>query len=157
MEVKIAVATDSHVPEIVEVWKEFMDFHKDVDPRFPMRKDAHLNFEKHLRELMESEDNLILVALDKNQVVGFSTSRIAKYTPVWERETYGYVDTMAVTSDYRRKGIGERMLAKILEWFESRNIDRIELSVAARNQIGYSFWRKHGFKDYTHHLYLDRR
>jgi len=121
-----------------------------------MRKDAHLNFEKHLRELMESEDNLILVALDKNHIIGFSTSRIAKYPPVWERENYGALDTMAVTLDYRRQGIGERMLAKILEWFASRNIDRIELSVAAKNQVGYSFWRKHGFKDYMHRLYLDR-
>jgi len=49
------------------------------------------------------------------------------------------------------------MLAKIFEWFESRNMDRIELRVLAKNQIGYSFWKKHGFKDYMHVLYLNRK
>ena len=152
---EITVATESHVPEIIELWKEFMDYHKDIDPALSRSKDGHLSFEKHLRELMKSEDNLILVALDKDHVVGFSTSQISKYPPVFEQETYGGINTMAVKSNYRRKRIGERMLAKIFEWFASRNIDRIELSVLANNQIGYSFWKKHGFKDYRHRLYLD--
>lgn len=152
---EITVATESHVPEIIELWKEFMDFHKDIDPTLSRRQDAHLSFEKNLRDSISSEDCYILVALDKGRVVGFSDSQISKYPPVFERETYGSVDTMAVTSNYRRKGIGKRMLAKIFEWFASRNIDRIELSVLANNQIGYSFWKKHGFKDYRHRLYLD--
>jgi len=49
------------------------------------------------------------------------------------------------------------MLNMIFGWFTSRDIDRIELSVSARNQTGYSFWRKHGFKDFVHRLYLDRK
>jgi len=48
------------------------------------------------------------------------------------------------------------MLAEVLKWFASRSIDRIELDVITKNQIGYSFWKKHGFKDYRHRLYLDR-
>ena len=153
---EITVATESHVPEIIEIWQEFMDFHKDIDPRFPVRENAHLSFEKHLRDLMKSEDTLVLVALDKGCVVGFSDSQIKKYPPIWERETYGVISSMVVQSNYRRQGIGERMLDKIYDWFESRNIARIELSVAARNQIGNSFWKKHGFQDYIHRLYLEK-
>ena len=153
---EITVATENHVLEIIELWKEFMDFHKDVDPRFPMSKNAHLSFEKHVRNSINSEDSHILVALDKDRVVGFSTAQIGKYPPVFERDTYGLISNMTVQSNYRRQGIGEQLLAKIYEWFESRNIDRIELSVAAKNQIGYSFWKKHGFRDYLHHLYLDK-
>ncbi len=153
---EIISATDTHIPEIVELWKEFMDHHKDIDPRFPVRKDAYVEWEKHLRGLMKSEDNQILVALDSSYIVGYSIAQISRYAPLWERETYGTISDLAVKSDYRRKGIGEKMLAKIYQWFESRNIGRIELSVAARNQVGYSFWKKHGFQDYMHHLYLDR-
>jgi ribosomal protein S18 acetylase RimI-like enzyme len=156
VKMEIIEAIDSHIPEIVELWKEFMDFHKDIDPVFSRSEDGHLSFEKHLRDSINSEDWHILVALDKGCVVGFSTSQISKYAPVFEMKTHGGINTMAVKSNYRRKGIGEQMLEKILKWFESRNIDRIELSVAANNQIGYSFWKKHGFKDYRHRLYLDR-
>jgi len=154
---EIIPATDTHVPEIVEVWQEFMDFHKDIDPRFPLKQDAPLIWEKHLRDLMKSDNALVLIALEKDKVVGFSISLIDRHPPIFERETYGFIASMGVKSSYRRKEIGEEMFRKITEWFESRNIDKIELTVTARNQVGYSFWKKHGFQDYTHVLYLDKR
>lgn len=153
---EITVAKDAHIPGIVEVWKELMDFHMDIDPRFTRSENGHISFEKHLRDMIGSEDTHILVALDNNTVVGFSICQIGKHPPVFEHETYGLISDMAVKSDYRRRGIGERMLTKIYKWFESRNINRIELSVAARNQVGYSFWKKHGFRDYMHRLYLNK-
>ncbi len=33
---EITPATEKHIPEIIELRKEFMDFHKDIDPRFPV-------------------------------------------------------------------------------------------------------------------------
>ena len=152
---EILVATDKHIPGIIELWKEYMDFHKDIDPYLSRGEDGHIKFENQLRDLMKSEDTLLLVALDKGHVIGYSLC-LNPRTLVLKSETYGFISDMVVQSNYRRQGIGEQMLAKIYEWFESRNIDRIELTVVAKNQVGYSFWRKHGFKDYIHRLYLDR-
>lgn len=153
---EITEATDNHIPEILDIWKEFMDFHKDIDPRFARSENGHLNFEKHLRDVIGSEDAQALIALDKSHVVGYSIAEIGKDPPVFERQTHGLISDMAVKSNYRRQGIGAQMLSEIYKWFESRKIYRIELSVAARNQVGYSFWKKHGFRDYMHRLYLDR-
>ena len=155
---KIVKAAEKHIPEIIELWKELTDFLKDIDPDalWSRSKNGHTNWEKLLRGVMGSENALVLVALYKGHVVGYSISEISRYPPIYEREIYGFIDDMAVRSDYRRKGIGEQMLGRILQWFESRNIDRIELTVAAKNQLGYSFWKKHGFKDYMRRLYLDR-
>jgi len=155
--IEIVEAKDSNVPDMVELWREFMDHHKDIDPRFPMREDAHVSFEQHLRELMRAENTLILVALDESRAVGFSISQANEYPPIWvEREKYGFIDTMAITADHRRQGIGEQMLDRMFEWFALHGIDRIELTVAARNQVGYSFWRKHDFHDFAHRLYMQR-
>ena len=103
---EIVTATESHIPEIVELWKEFMDFHKDIDPLWSRGKNGHTNWEKLLRGVMGSENALVLVALDKGHVVGYSISEKSKYPPYHEREIYGFIDDMAVKSNYRRKGIG---------------------------------------------------
>jgi ribosomal protein S18 acetylase RimI-like enzyme len=153
---EITVAENSHVPGIVKVWKELMDFHRDIDTHWSRSEDGHINWEKFLREMMKSEDARVLVALDKGHVVGYSISEISKYPPIFQRETRGVISDMAVISDYRSKGVGGEMLSRIRQWFDSRNIDRIELGVAARNQVGYSFWKKHGFQDYMHRLYLEK-
>lgn len=153
---EIVLAKDSHLPEIIEIWKEFMDFHKSVDPYFARSEDGHLNFGKFVKELIKKEDSQVLVALEQDRVVAYSIAQIAKRPPAFQDQTYGFISDVAVKSNYQRKGIGERILAKIYEWFESHNIDRVELRVAAKNQLGYSFWKKHGFKDYIHILYLNR-
>ena len=104
-----------------------MDFHKDIDPRFPLSADAPANWEKHLRELMKSQDDLILVALDSDTTVGYATAALVATAPLWERRTYGQISDMAVTSAYRRRGLGEQMFGYIMEWFASKDIRRVEL------------------------------
>jgi hypothetical protein len=32
MDITISAAKDSHVPEIVELWKELVDFHSSIGP-----------------------------------------------------------------------------------------------------------------------------
>lgn len=94
----------------------------------------------------------ILVAVVDGDVVAYSISRIGKYPPVFELQSYGEIIDVAVRSSHRRNGIGTEILGKIYEWFKSRGMNRVELRVAAKNQIGYSFWKKHGFEDYIHTL-----
>ena len=54
--VEITTATEAHVPQVVDLWQEFMAFHKDLDPRFPLRAEAPASYEKLLREQMQSPD-----------------------------------------------------------------------------------------------------
>ena len=153
---KIAPASDLHVPEIVEIWKEFMDFHSDLDPFLERRENGHEHFEKYVREKIESDDSTVLVATDNNKVIGFSIIFISKHPPVLKMERYGFIDSLAVKSEYRRNGVGTAILNKIHEWFQSRDITRIQLSVLPKNKTGDSFWRKNGFRDFTHTLCMDK-
>jgi ribosomal protein S18 acetylase RimI-like enzyme len=131
-----------------------MRFHQDIDPIFTPSDGALPGFEEDIRRLMKSEEGLVLVALDEGRVVGFSSSEVRQRAKVWKFERFGAIDTVAVTALYRRRGIGEEMLLEILKWFQSRRIDRVELEVVAKNRLGYSFWKKHGFTDYRHRLFL---
>lgn len=156
IKLEIIEATDSHVPKIIKIWVEFMDYHRDIDPFFKRRKDGHKNAEMFIRDSLKSEDSLVLVAIEDGKVAGYSIAVISKHPPVLESEKYGFIEDMAIKSKYRRKGIGTEMLTRILEWFESKDINRIELKVLPENHPGYSFWKKHGFRNYIHFLYLDR-
>ncbi len=155
-ELKIIEATDAHIPQIIKMWKKFMDYHSDIDPFFQRRRDGHKNAEKIIKDFLKSKDSLVLVALEDGKVAGYSIAVISKHPPVLKVERYGFIDDLAIKPRYRRMGIGAKMLERIFEWFESKGIKRIELKVVPKNKIGYSFWRKHGFKDYLHFLYLDK-
>ena len=152
---EIVEATEMHTQGIVELWIEFMKYHEKIDRIFTTSEDAPLKFRSYLIEAIESDDSHVQVTLEKNEVVAYSISRITNYPPVFEIIPRGEIIELAVRSDQRGKGIGEKMLSNILSWFKERSITRIELRVAVKNTIGYNFWKRHGFKEYLSVLSLD--
>jgi GNAT superfamily N-acetyltransferase len=149
---RVIPAADSHLPEMVEIWKEFMDFHGDIDPFFKRRVDGHENFVRLVKDWIRAEDSHVLVALDGERVIGYSVSIVLRHPPVLETEKYGFIDDLAVRSTHRRRGAGTAMLNEMFRWFKSVNVERVELQVVTKNRVGYRFWEKHGFRDYLHVL-----
>ena len=152
--IKIVKAEEKHVAAIGKLWWEFILFHQDIDPIWtPLEGSIPGFIENHLRRFMKSEDGLVLVAGDKGKVIGYSLSEIQRISPGLKREKYGYIDEMAVTANYQRRGIGEKMLAEIMRWFQSNDIKRVELGTTTQNVVGNSFWQKQSFMIYMNTLY----
>ncbi len=152
---EVVKARKSDIPDILEIWKELMDFHVPFDSRYTRSDDAEESMGENLERLIEAEDALVIVGVENTKVLGFGIARIDKYPPVFIKQTCGSIADLAVCSGHRRKGLGELMLKEMLDWFQSQGIDRVELRVASMNTVGYSFWRKHGFTDYMHIMYRD--
>jgi GNAT superfamily N-acetyltransferase len=155
--VEIIHAQSAHIPAIIELWKEFMDYHMAIDPLFTRSDEGGKRFGNLIAELLDSDKVLVLTAIDERTVVGYAIAEVAMRPPVFRERRYGIISDMAVRSSYRRRGIGKQMLMEIYEWFHSKSIQRIELRVVTENEIGYSFWKKHGFMEYMHVLYLERK
>ncbi|GEM_PF-532508 len=152
--IEIIKAEEKHVAAIGQMYLEFIKFHADIDPIWtPIDDPIPGMLENHLQRFMKSEDGLVLVALDNKQAVGYSLSEIKRFTPGSKRGKYGYVDTMAITASYRRRGIGEKMFAEIIKWFKSNDINRVEIQTASQSVVGNSFWQKQGFTIFQHNLY----
>lgn len=153
--ISIVEAKKAHLPEIIEIWKEFMDFHKDIDPFFARNKDAHHKVKQYLRKSIRSKKSKVLVALSEREVVAYSLSRIAEYPPVFEHTTFGYIADLAVKQEFQKQGIGEGLLIEIKKWFAEQGVERVELEVASENKIGNSFWKKQGFREYKSVMFLE--
>lgn len=152
--IKIVRAEECHVEDIGKLWHEFILFHQEIERIFILDENSIPGFkENHLRPHMSSDDGLVLVALEGEKAVGFCVSEIRRERPGLKRDPYGYIDTMAVAADYRRRGIGERMFEQIMMWLQSQGIGRVELGTDSRNTVANSFWRQQGFAVYHHEQY----
>ena len=154
--VKIVRAGEEHVPAIVDLWKRLSDYQTAFDLVHRLRDDAGIGFQRYVRSKLLSEEDLFLVAVIGDSVVGFSMSAVSKGRPdVYERASFVEISDMFVLEEYRRRGIATQMLNHVRRWVESKGIRRIELHVEARNSIGLAFWKKQGFKDYIYRLHLN--
>lgn len=152
---KIVEATENHILEIVELWKELADHHSKIDKIFTRRENGHINFKIFISELIKSKDARVLVALLDSKVIGYIVAKIDRYPPVYNIERYGAVYDMFVIPKYRRMHIGYKLWQEILKWFKLRDLIRVELNIVPKNLEASSFWRKLGFQDYMHKLYLE--
>jgi len=153
--IQIAEAKQTHIPEIIEIWKELMDFHSEINPFFTRNDDGHHSFEKYIKESINSKKSQVLVALDGKKVVAYSLSNVAYYPPVFENTIYGFISDIAVKKECQRQGIGECLLDEIKKWFSQQGITRIELQAASGNKVACSFWKKQGFREYKYVMYLE--
>ncbi len=148
--VDIVKAEERHVKDIGDLWWEFIIFHRDIDPIWEPEDNAVPFFiEGHLRKYLQSEDCLVLAAMDGPETVGYSLAEIKRIPPGLKRDDYGHIDQIAVAPGCRREGIGEKLYHENVRWFRSKNIKRIEVDTAARNNVANSFWQKQGFAVYT--------
>ena len=154
--IKIIEAEEKHIPEITRLWKEFIRFHIDIEPIWIPNEEAEDGQrEEQTKPLMASDKGLVQVALDGDEVIGYSLSEIKDPPRGSTRTEYGYIHHMAVTGKYRRTGVGEQMFNEILKWFKSKGIDRIELDITSKNYVSSSFWGKLGFEEYMRTLYRE--
>jgi ribosomal protein S18 acetylase RimI-like enzyme len=152
--VDVIRADETHADAICKLWWEFLMYHQDIEPIFILSEDSIAGFrDAHLGPHLASDDGLVLVALEDARAVGFSISEIRKVRTGLQREPYGYVDTMAVTAEYRRKGVGREMFDLITAWFQVKGVKRVELGADSRNAAANAFWQKMGFAVYHHELY----
>jgi ribosomal protein S18 acetylase RimI-like enzyme len=156
MDIVVRVAEHGDIPRLVQLWNELMDHHAEIDQYFQKSDVGPANFERFVSNMLLLDDSRVLVAMDDGSVVGYCIGQLMTRPPVFKREVHGFITDMTVTSSCRRQGVGTRLLAAMMEWFDTKHIDRVELNVVPGNAAGVSFWRKQGFGDYMHVLYRER-
>jgi len=154
-QVKIREAVMEDVPAIIEIWKELMDFHKELDAIFSRSATGHERFAEFLTSNMEKEDSCVLVAADGGHLVGYCQACISNYPPVLVREKYVEIFDMAVTEKYQRQGIGRMIIDVLRRWYADKDVDRIELKYLTANKSAEEFWTKMGFKPYLKTAFLE--
>jgi ribosomal protein S18 acetylase RimI-like enzyme len=154
-EIKYRRGTKHDIPRIIELWKEFIDFHKDRDPFFSRSKEGPANFGKFIAENMSKDTAMVYVSEAQGEVVGYILATIQSYPPAFEIKRYGFVNDLAIASGYRRKGIGEHLFGMAKNWFIEKGMKRLEIDVAVSNDVSTSFWQKMSFKPYKEVRYLE--
>jgi len=154
-EVFIRQAVAEDVPFIVEIWKELMDFHKELDAIFSRSATGHEKFTEYVVKNIQNEDFYIVVAVDGRDLVGYCMAKISEYPPVLQEQRYGDIENIAVTEKYRRSKIGARLLNEVRKWYLEKSIRRVEAKVSKFNKVSTGFWAKMGFTPYLESVFLE--
>jgi len=120
--VKIVPMAENHISQIAELERQCFNA--------PWEENA-------LREELENENAHFLAAISNDKVLG--------YIGVHEICVEAYIDNIAVFSQYRRFGIGERLITTAADSAESRKCEFISLEVRKSNASAIALYEKQGY------------
>lgn len=114
------------------------DIYKNIDPVLP--KDM---FMEHLEK-----EEILVAETDSNQIVGIAIyiTRYVSGGPMVKRKVL-FIDSIAVTEDFRGKGVGHNLLDHIRMLCKKHQYDGLELQVNARNTAAKAMYEKYGFTE----------
>jgi ribosomal protein S18 acetylase RimI-like enzyme len=153
LSVKRGVAGD--VEPVLDLWEEMMAVHARLDCRFCPTADARQLFRPVLLAWLRDPDYRVFVAREGHRMVGYLIARVSENPPMFEPRHFGHISDTCVAPDRRRLGIGRRLFAAARSWLRRRGLTVLKLNVAASNPVSQQFWRKMGFSDYMHRMWLD--
>ena len=128
--------TQAHL--VYELFNQYRIFYKQQPDVESAKKfiDARVN----------NNESVIFVALDdnKSKPVGF-TQLYPNYSSVRAIKNWTLND-LYVDKDYRKQGIGEKLIKTAMEFAKNDNANFVELSTAVDNYSAQSVYEKIGFK-----------
>ena len=86
----------------------------------------------------------------------FVAGRIRALPPYFGSLTIGSISEVFVADARRGGGIGRRLLAFAVDWFQAQGITRVELQVVAGNVDGIRFYRQLGWREELLQMVWDR-
>jgi ribosomal protein S18 acetylase RimI-like enzyme len=94
---------------------------------------------------LEDSNVVMLVADEGGDVVGYAYATVEGYDYMALRGPAGVIQDIVVDSAMRRRGVGRSLLEATMSALASRNVPRIVLSTAARNDAAQQLFASAGF------------
>lgn len=120
---------------------------KLVGSLFAIEQDFDIDFEKQLSgitKLFLHESTDLLVAKHEGAVVGMVTMQ--RLISSAEGDYVGQIEDLVVTGEYRKSGVGSRLINKMRFIAQEHGYKRIQLSADIDNENALHFYTRRGFR-----------
>ena len=99
----------------------------------------YLDDEEQWEDYIGNPDKTVFFYYDSNECAG--QIRLKKN---WNK--YAFIEDIAVSKNYRKNGVGTKLIEKAIEWAKSKNLPGLMLETQDNNLSACRFYNKLGFQ-----------
>jgi len=151
---KLRVATIHDIQSLPNIYKEFHNLHAESIPdRLVSISDQQddreeTNLYQKLNKIIQSEDSEIFIAEANREPIGLAEIylRQDEANPLTVLYRYVYLQSLIITSRYRRQGIGTQLMKIVEDWAKERGASEIRLETREFPNGPLSFYEQMGYQ-----------
>lgn len=144
---KIRKAKIKDLEDVIELSYESAIYHKKLTLYYDTSKDVKEVLTKSLKKNIYSSNSCIFIAEENNKIIGYLLAFKINRSEMFKVKKAGLIADVFIERDYRRKGIGDKIVEECFNWFKKDKISFVEINVEFSNRQAMNFWNKKGFKN----------
>lgn len=151
---EISRANRDDVPELTEMWDEFMEYHRELrEWAYTLDEGAHDRIDQRFLEYMDGDDKLVLTVTEHDEPAGFAVARVEDAPDVFDVGDKVRITDFYLRPPIRGQNVGTQLVNRITEWGRGKGAEKLFMSIDAENEAGRAFWEALGF-ECTRQTYL---
>lgn len=146
MNIEIKRADISNLKEIQLLNHKLFELEYDnFDPTLKVGWTYEEEGTKYFSHMLDNE--IVYVAIDNDKIVGYLAGSI-NIQNSYVTNSLAEVDNMFILDEYRKYGIGSKLMNKFKEYCIQNNIEELKVTASAKNINAIEFYKKNGFCEF---------
>jgi ribosomal protein S18 acetylase RimI-like enzyme len=132
------VIDKKQLDKIKRLWEKLNDVHMNDSVHFKEHYNS-FTFKERCLKFETIPDNKVRIEIvqDNESCIGYCIATI--------NDSVGEIDSLFVESDFRKYGLGSRLVENSIQWLKTSNCQKIMVSVAAGHESVFEFYQKFNF------------
>jgi len=131
--------------DLVELSREFFEEYAAHHAEFFQIDQLHEDdVVDYFSRFLDTDDGSAFIAVADGKIVGYITVYIRSQPRYWRIKRVGEISGLMVQKDYRRSGIGSRLLSEATAFCKEKGVEYCTVYTAAGNQGALEFYARNG-------------
>lgn len=155
----IRLATEQDIDDLIALYIEFHEFHVLGVPDRLRRPDTYdeTDLSASLRAILSRDDAAIFVLDTGKNLIGLAEVYIRQDEPhpLTVAPRYGFLQSLIVSTQHRKGGLGGRLVATAHQWAKERSATEMQLDTWEFAEGPLHFYEALGYRTLKRHLVID--
>ncbi|WP_108868152.1 GNAT family N-acetyltransferase [Aquimarina aquimarini] len=138
----IRPAHTEDLPVLLHFEQKIIETERPMDPTLKKGKISYYDIESYIT----AKHTEVIVAEIDGKVIGSGYGQIRDRKDFFKQRQLGYIGFIYVEEAHRGKGISQQILQTLNNWFKTKGIEEIRLTVYEKNPRAIKAYEKAGFE-----------
>ncbi|MFT9497963.1 GNAT family N-acetyltransferase [Anaerosolibacter sp.] len=128
--------------DLVQPLWEKLNKHHEVQSNHFADRFKNLTFDMRKNKFIQDDTSKVKIELvkdiEKDRYIGYCISTV-------DKELIGEIDSLYIEQEYRKYGLGDKLMKSALDWLDSNEARIKIIGVTEGNEKALAFYEKYGF------------